>query len=68
MTEPPEDVIEVVRFLHGCNREEALTIIEREVQAVTTIDPMWRHPRGRPCQDCGRYFDEHPTRQCGGWS
>lgn len=33
-----------------------------------------RHPRGHPCRDCGRYFDEHRPAQegdgdmhCEGW-
>ena len=41
---------------------------ELTVQELLRLDAQ-ENPRGHPCRDCGRYFDEHRGGggDCGGW-
>lgn len=50
-------------------KEEKTETPKPDQRVMTLIrEDSHRHPRGHPCRDCGRYFDEHRrSDECKGW-
>jgi len=61
-------ITQVLRTQDEAEDQPAAVLVEpyRPPSAAELLaDDLSRHPRGHPCRNCGRYFDEHRPRRNG---